>query len=434
MRTICGTILARAAVAVFSLVAAMSFAATLLLLLPAAGGIVEDFRDPPAAARPWCYWYWVNGNVDRETARRDLAAIRRTGFGGILLLDPRGYDRVVRKPEPKMAFGGPEWREMVVFSMRECRRLGLEFTMNLSDCGGSLKGPWLTGEDGPKRLVCGVDAKDVPAEYAHYHDIASVEVFVAPDAKFAKGWRNAGGSISRGARDEDVPVVAMVPAGSPGARKVSLRFGYCLIPNREHDVDVIDASAVERHWHRIADGLFEAAGDLVGSTWTHVYSVSWEGAIPTWTGGFEEEFRRRAGYDVLPHLPVLAGFAPADGFSGSKRADEVLKDFRRVRNLMFKDNFYGTVRRLAHERGLKLYSESGGPWNREPSVFREADQLAFLGVNDMPQGEFWTVKPSHHQELEHSRPAANAAHVYGLKRASAEAFTHMDYHYSMYPA
>ena len=96
MRTICGTILARAAVAVFSLVAAMSFAATLLLLLPAAGGIVEDFRDPPAAARPWCYWYWVNGNVDRETARRDLAAIRRTGFGGILLLDPRGYDRVVR--------------------------------------------------------------------------------------------------------------------------------------------------------------------------------------------------------------------------------------------------------------------------------------------------------------------------------------------------
>ena len=46
---------------------------------------------------------------------------------------------------------GEEWRRMVVFSVKECARLGLEFTMNLSDCGGSLKGPWLTGADAPFR-------------------------------------------------------------------------------------------------------------------------------------------------------------------------------------------------------------------------------------------------------------------------------------------
>ena len=394
------------------------------------------FESPPTACRPWCYWYWVNGNVDEKTVSSDIEAMKRVGFGGLLLLDPRGYDKIVRKPSPKMPFGGAEWRKMVVFAMRECRRLGIEFTMNLSDCGGSLKGPWPTGEDGPKRLVCGVDVVDVPQEYRGYHDIAVMDVFVAEGTMVESGWRQVGDETSKYGQREKGRSVATVSPDSPMARKVSLRFGYCLIPNREHDVDVIDADAVERHWHRITDDLFAEAGDLVGSTWTHVYSVSWEGAIPTWTGDFENQFRKYAGYDLRSQLPVLAGFTPprAAGGDAGSRADTVVNDFRRVRNLMFKDCFYGKVRDLAHERGLKLYSESGGPWNRAPDVFREADQLAFLGMNDMPQGEFWTMRPSHHSALEHSRPAGNAAHIYGLRRASAEAFVHMDLHYSMYPS
>lgn len=388
--------------------------------------LFADFRTPPTSARPWCYWYWVNGNVDEETITTDLEAMKRVGFGGLLLLDPRGYDKCVWKPEPKMAFAGPEWVKAVGFAARECARLGLEFTLNLSDCGGSLKGPWLTGKDGPKRLVCGVDTEDVPSDYLHYQDICRQEVWVAGDAVVNPGWRKAGGVTGRWERDDAVADVTVVPATTPGAKKVSLRFGYCLIPGREHDVDVIDPAAVERHFNRIVDPLVKEMGDLVGKTWTYVYSVSWEGAIPTWTATFEEQFRRYSGYEIRPYLPELAGFVPAQG-------RHVLQDYRRIRNLMFKDDFYGTVRRMAHALGLKLYSESGGPWNRDPSVFREADQLAFLGVNDMPQGEFWPVKPSHHSELAHNRPAANAAHIYGLPRASAEAFTHMSYHYSMWP-
>ena len=180
--------------------------------------LYDAFRAPPQAARPWCYWYWVNGNVDEETATADLEAMKKAGFGGILLLDPRGYDKVVKKPEPKMPFGGDEWRRLVVYSVKECARLGLEFTMNLSDCGGSLKGPWLTGEDGPKRLVVGVDAEDVPADFKYYHDIATFAVRVAPGTSVKSGWRNAGGVVNRWSKD---PLAASVPAlewhqGAPG--------------------------------------------------------------------------------------------------------------------------------------------------------------------------------------------------------------------------
>ena len=403
----------------------------LLWASAAQAGLYEDFVAPPDAARPWCYWYWVNGNVDRATATADLEAMKRMGFGGLLLLDPRGYDTRVWKPEVKLAFASPAWYEMVAFAVRECARLGLSFTMNLSDCGGSLKGPWKTGPDGPKRLVCGVDVDAVPADYENYHDICTFTVTVPAGTALKAGWRDAGGVTDRWARDRGEARVATCPAGTPGGRAVRLRFGYCAIPKRPFDVDVIDADAVARHVTRILDPLCAALGPLVGTTFTHVYSVSWEGAVPTWTPALEAAFAARAGYALRPQLPLLAGFVPP---SETARADALLRDFRRVRNDLFRENFYGTVRRLAHARGLKLYSESGGPWNRSPSVFREADQLAFLGVNDMPQGEFWPVAPAHHAGHAHNVAAANAARIYGLPRASAEAFTTMDYHWNMLPS
>ena len=193
--------------------------------LPLAAALYDDFKSPPDAARPWCYWYWVNGNVDRETVTADLEAMKKIGFGGVLMFDPRGYDKVVWKPEVKLAFGSSEWRQMVAFAVQECARLGLEFTMNLSDCGGSLKGPWKTGADGPKRLVCGVNVKDVPVDYNHYSDIATVEVVVPADEKVKDGWRNAGGVVNRWERDRDEPPVPLLAPGAPGGRKVTLRFG-----------------------------------------------------------------------------------------------------------------------------------------------------------------------------------------------------------------
>ena len=93
---------------------------------------------------------------------------------------------------------------------------------------------------------------------------------------------------------------------------------------------MIDPVAVERHFNRIVEPLCAVLGPLVGTTFTHVYSVSWEGAIPTWTPAMEAEFRSRAGYDLRPHLPALAGFGDAG---------KVLKDFRRTRNDMFRENF-----------------------------------------------------------------------------------------------
>ena len=54
--------------------------------------------------------------------------------------------------------------------------------------------------------------------------------------------------------------------------------------------------------------------------------------------------------------------------------------------------------------------------------------MAFLGRNDMPQGEFW------HRGRGLNRPAAMAARIYGRPLAATEAFTHMRAHWSACPA
>ena len=133
------------------------FAAALLGVFGAfAVSLEEGFARPPAAYRPWCYWWWINGHADKETITADLEAMKRLGFGGLLMFDSRGYwddERHIVNPKPEIAFMSPEWQELVVFAIREAARLGLEFTMNMSSSGGKLDGPWEVGEDAPKRLV-----------------------------------------------------------------------------------------------------------------------------------------------------------------------------------------------------------------------------------------------------------------------------------------
>jgi len=426
----------------------------------------QGFRDVPMAERPWCYYWWVNGNVDTETITRDLEAMRRIGFGGILLFDARGYHEDVNHliyPKPKMEFMSDTWRAMVTHTVREAARVGLTVSVNLSSCAGALKGPWEVGADAPKRLVYQLlplrpgltELLAKPAPLAHFKDVAAFKVHYTGDELSATEWRNAGdgpfddwygrrvgnaidavthtavqiqeltGPVT--AAKEETLLNETLPNGVHAAL---LRFGYTVMDGHEYDVDILDAKAVEGHFNRMGKALLDDIGPLAGKTLTHFYNVSWEGAVPSWTPSFEADFKKFRGYDVRPWLPVLAGFRVQD----DEQTARFVTDYRRTRNDCFLHNFYGTMVRLSHQYGLQWHSESGGPWTRKPAVLGEADQLEFLGVNDMPQGEFWYTGANDRRGRQLSRPQAITAHVYGRRRAAAEAFTHMVRHWTPYPA
>ena len=395
------------------------------------GSLEDGFRIPPQEYRPWCYWWWLGGNVDTGTIDSDLERMKDLGFGGFLLVDSRGYwdddDDHVRAPQAQCGFMSDEWVDNVCRAIRKADTLGLEVGINLSSSGGSFKGPWPLGEDSPKELVFRRYLPGGPFEepdLPFYKDIAAFAIRTSVPLKPTQWQRKA-----EGGRIEALEVTqidaAQWQAPAEGHWTV-LRLGYATIPGHETDVDIIDPGAVRRHIARMVDPLKERVGDLFGTTLTHFYSVSWEGAIPTWSGGFESDFRRYEGYDIRPCLPLLAGFS----IPGGPDAESFAKDFVQARNNMFRDNFYKTMRDCCHDYGLSMFSECGGPWSRKQDIFRWADQQEFLSLNDMPQGEFWYD----HDHLWHLRGVSAAAHAYGKPRASAEAFTTMRLHWSEYPA
>lgn len=427
--------------------------------------LVSEFENPSLQYHPWCYWWWCNGNIDKPTITSELESIKRLGFSTVLLCDSRGYhedDEHLIMPPPANEWMSPEWLDLVEFAIREAQRLGLKVTLNIANHGGSCRGAWLTGADAPKTLVYQsfpmpsgkvFNYKLTQPELPYAHDIALFAVrYEGPRQPGNEGWLNAGDGThtmlaSSGAKigaNREGNIVRAIevreltgtvgPEGIlsfdvPDGNWMLVRFASTVIPGFEYDVDILDPEAVNRHLDRITSRLKQRVGNLFGTTVTHLYCVSWEGSVPTWSPQFESDFRKFTGIDLHPLLPMLAGYEM--GHAGA--FDEFMTHYRRARNDMFRENFYGTVRDVAHANGLEIFAESGGPWQRKPAIFLEADQQEYLSVTDMPQGEFWYKFTDGDTNKTHLRGVAATAHTYGKPRASAEAFTHMTYHWSVYP-
>ena len=50
----------------------------------------RGWERPPNEAKLRAYWWWLNGNVDRQAITRDLEEMAAKGFGGAILTDAGG--------------------------------------------------------------------------------------------------------------------------------------------------------------------------------------------------------------------------------------------------------------------------------------------------------------------------------------------------------
>ncbi len=424
-----------------------------------AASLDQQFQTPPNDEKPWVYYWWVKGNVTRQSITRDLEQMKAKGIGGFLLFDARGYgeDHLPPPPAP-MEFLSPQWRQMVRFTMAEAHRLGLKMSMNLSTHGGSLRAPWKTGANAPKKLmwtsteVSGprrLEADLVKPDQPNFWDVALLAVRHEPSqrpqdggTKLSQKWNE----IAFDARPENPSAQEIIDLGDkitsghvtwdvPDGSWTILRFGAVTMEGHDTDVDILNTKAVDDHFQRMGRLFLSEAGPLAGKTLTYFYNVSWEGASPTWSPGFEQDFLKYRGYNYRFYLPVLAGMTVKD----EETSNRFLEDYSRTIGDCFLNNCYRRLGDLCHKAGIKWHSESGGPWDRQKPLFKFSDQLAFWGANDMPQGEFWhdrweTKLDGTKVWLSNMRRTAMAAHIYGRPLAAAESFTNMNPHWQEYPA
>lgn len=197
----------------------------------------------------------------------------------------------------------------------------------------------------------------------------------------------------------------------------STKHGRANLIGRE--CDKLSVKAAEIHWDNyakvIADSLeISHSGHLSG-----IAMDSHEAGAQNWTDEFINEFKSRRGYDPLVYLPAMMGYVVDD----VQKSDGFLFDVRRNIADLISDNYYGTFDKLARSRGLTFTAQAIGN-----ALCINGDPIQAKGRVQKPQGEFWVIHPDGNYDIKES---SSAAHLYGKKIASGEAFTDAKYSTSL---
>jgi hypothetical protein len=118
---------------------------------PAAGrssDLEKGFRDPPESARPWVYWFIMDGNLTREGITADFEAMKQAGIGGLIMMEVD-----VGIPRGPVEFMSPEWRALFKHAVEEAKRLGLQITLSAGPGWAGSGGPWVKPEQSMQHLV-----------------------------------------------------------------------------------------------------------------------------------------------------------------------------------------------------------------------------------------------------------------------------------------
>lgn len=126
---------------------------TILCLIVGAASVnadplAEAFRTPPEASKPWCYWYWLNGDVTREGITKDLEAMADVGINRAMI----GNVTLNKKTGP-VEMLSPEWRALTRHAMREGNRLGVDIYMFNAPGWSQSGGPWIEPEQSMRRVT-----------------------------------------------------------------------------------------------------------------------------------------------------------------------------------------------------------------------------------------------------------------------------------------
>lgn len=417
--------------------------------------LAADFASPPESARPWVYWFVMDGNLDPDGITADFEALKSVGIGGIVFMEVD-----VGIPKGPVKFMSTQWREYFKHINEEASRLGLVITMPASPGWTGSGGPWVKPEQSMQKLVTSeinltggqrfdetLPKPEIVAGF--YRDIA-VLAFPTPTqsyyiddiqekALFFRGWyssqRGVKALIPMPADYPDLEQEQVIPMDRivyltgnldangrltwevPDGEWTVLRLGHTSTgqltrpapePGLGLECDKFDKAALKAHFNEFIGRLMADIGPLTGKSLISLHIDSWEMGPQNWTAGFRREFQQRRGYDLLLYLPVMTGRV----VKSLEVSERFLWDFRQTVLELIVANHARHLADLAHRHGLGLSIE---PYDQTP-----CDDMTYGACADVPMGEFWRDT---FVTWFSCTEASSIAHTYGKPIVQAEAFT-----------
>lgn len=112
----------------------------------------ESFAKPARIYSPESWFHFIGGNVSNAGITADLEAIAAAGIGGIQLFHGQ-FGGAWPGVEPQIKCLSESWDASIIHAAKECRRLGLRFTMQNCPGWAMSGGPWITPENAMRHLV-----------------------------------------------------------------------------------------------------------------------------------------------------------------------------------------------------------------------------------------------------------------------------------------
>ena len=438
-----------------------------------------NFKTPKRESGVNCWWWWLNGNVNKAAITKDLEAMKARNFQGAMIFDAGGHNQRGNHDIPKgPLFGSEEWNELFVFALDEAQRLGLEMGFNIQS-GWNLGGPRVTPEYAAKQITYSetevTGGKIIKEQLStpgtrkdFYKDIAVLAFPLKKENKTEEtitnlhlklGFKELGGSApdcrfllentpkdskTRSPKssyiikkDEVVELSAKMDAhgnlswNAPEGEWAIVRFGYTCTNShvstssgdwQGNVLDYMSKEAFDFYWNDVVEPIFAAAGNHVGTTLKFMETDSWECGGMNWTDKFAEEFINYRGYNLISYLPIAANYIVED----VETSNAFLADFRKTLGDLVAYNHYARFQEYAHKYNMGIQPESAGP-HAGPM-----DGIKNYGFSDIVMSEFWS--PSPHRPRPNNRfflkQASSAAHIYGKKIVGAESFTTIGPHWN----
>jgi hypothetical protein len=180
------------------------------------------------------------------------------------------------------------------------------------------------------------------------------------------------------------------------------------------ECDKFNPEAVTLQFNSWFGEAIKQAGPELAARVLKIFHVdSWECGSQNWSPVFRAEFKKRRGYDLFDLLPAMTGIP----ISSAEKSEQFLHDIRETIAELIRDQFYVTLKDLAHAHGCTFSAESVAPT-------MTSDGMLHFSQADIPMGEFWLRSPTHDKPND-ILDAVSGGHIYGKNIIQAEAFTEL---------
>jgi alpha-L-rhamnosidase len=378
---------------------------------PSHAQLAQSFAHPPDDCRIMVRWWWFGPAVTKSEIKQELEQMKLAGIGGVEIATL--YPLALDDPQSgfhNLEFLSDEHIDALRYAASEARQLGLRVDITLGS-GWPFGGPHIpiTQAAGVMR----VEAVSIPpgSSSVRIPSIGTGEylgaVFLAPGTGDAVDFHRAKHIHDRVVENGRLHIAPELSVPRSAIFFISSRTGMTVkrpaVGAEGFVLDHYDQNALETHLQAVGDRLMEAFVDHPPYA---VFSDSLEDYGSDWTPHLLEEFQRRRGYDLTPHLPALIGDI------GPETA-AIRHDWGRTLTDLANDNYLKPLHAWAVGHHTLLRSQTYG----FPPVTLSSNQY-----EDLPEGEGKAML-SMWRQFSDTRWAASAGHLFGGPVISSETWT-----------